>query len=90
MALGLVILETGAKMLSDNELTGAALLTEEYTKVQIQRQENLTCATQNRLASAGEKRNAAVPVALAECRRGKDGADGAGIHESQLATKLVQ
>lgn len=30
-------------------------MTEEYTKIQIQRQEDLTCAIQERLASAGEK-----------------------------------
>ena len=65
-------------------------MTEEYTKIQIQRQENLTCAIQDRLASAGEKQNAAVPVPLADCGRGKDSAGGASIHESQLATKLVQ
>ena len=84
--------EVGGSSIEASKIAGHSTvrMTEEYTKIQIQRQQNLTCAIQDRLASAGEKQNGAVPITLAECRRGKDGAGGAGIHERQLATKLVQ
>jgi integrase len=54
--------EVGGSSIEASKIAGHSTvrMTEEYTKIQIQRQEDLTCAIQVRLANAGEKQPAAV------------------------------
>jgi hypothetical protein len=58
-------------------------MTEEYTKIQMQRQEELTCAIQHRLAAAGEKAKKAAdeeppPIVVS------------GQGSTPLATEIIQ
>jgi len=81
--------QVGGSAIEASKIAGHSTvrMTEEYTKIQIQRQEDLTCAIQDRLARAGEKQKSALPPAPPHR---KEGPGGASMDDSKLATPLVQ